>query len=405
MTTMKKTFCVLLTLVMLLCTACGGNAQQNTQSEDEAPAPSGLYYEISGIDPAATAVTVDGNEISAEMYLYWTCFTASNLEYQINMLNSYYGMGAEYLNEEGKLKWDAPFTETVTLNDYATEQAKATAVSYASLENLAKEQGVELTEDDRMAIAAQRAAAADELGGTEAFEAHLAKLGISSETFDKVAGYEHLIHHLTDLVLDKTSPLYLEDADCDQYATYADHILIATIDLATRESLSEDEVAEKAALAEDILAQLQAVEGEEMLQLFDQLANTYSEDTGRATNPTGYIYTPGTMVTEFEDAASALKPGEISGLVESTYGYHIILRRDLAEGLAANPEQKASMAETHLQNMLAMKAQNAEVTYSDVLEGFDHGAFYDAYMAAVEAQEAAAGAAEGESAETAEESK
>jgi len=193
------------------------------------------------------------------------------------------------------------------------------------------------------------------------------------------------------LVMDENSDLYLDMADYDQYATYADHILIATSDLTTGEALSEDEKAEKAALAEDILAQLQAVEGEELMTLFAQLADQHSEDTGRATNPNGYIYTPGTMVTSFEDAAAALSPGQISGLVESEYGYHIILRKDLAQGLAQDPTQQAELAELHLQSMLDMKAQNAQITYNEVLDTFDAGAFYQSYLdASAEAEAEAA---------------
>ena len=204
---------------------------------------------------------------------------------------------------------------------------------------------------------------------------------------------------LTDLVLEEGSPLYLAPEDYDQYATYADHILLATQDTATGASLSEEEIAEKRATAEDLLSQLQ--EAENVEELFTKLADEYSEDPGRASNPTGYIYTPGTMVTEFEDAASALAPGEFSGIVESDYGFHIILRRNLMEGLDSDPDQKRAIAETHMQSLVELAMQEAEVTRSDVLADMDPGAFYASYTARLDelaaAEEAENAAADGTS--------
>ena len=52
----------------------------------------------------------------------------------------------------------------------------------------------------------------------------------------------------------------------------------------------------------------------------------YNEDTGENSYPHGYCFTSGSMVTEFEDACKELEPYEVSGVVESKFGYHIILR-------------------------------------------------------------------------------
>lgn len=381
---MKKLFSFLLAAVLLvtMCAGCGEGQTDGADSQ-EAEAPSGIFYDITGIAPGETLMTVEGRDIPADVYFYWVSYLCSSLEYQVGMYYTYYGMYSDYINpDDGAIHWDVEFLDGQTLGQYARSEAERTILFYTAIEMLAEENGVTLTDEDKAAMEENVASAVADLGSEEEFEQYLAKLGIDRDTFDQLSSSGYLFDGLTKLVLQEGSPLYLAPEDYDQYATYADHILLATKDLTTGESLSEEEIAAKRQTAEDLLAQLQA--SDDVGTLFAQLADEYSEDTGRTSNPNGYIYTPGTMVTAFEDAAAALKPGEISGIVESDYGYHIILRKDLTEALAEDEAQRTALAETHLSDLLSLMSQDFTVEYSEKLDGFDAGAFYTSYLSRLE---------------------
>lgn len=105
----------------------------------------------------------------------------------------------------------------------------------------------------------------------------------------------------------------------------AKHILIPTTDSKTGEafSISEKNTAKK--VADTVIAKIKS--GED----FDTLIEKYNKDPGVSYNPLGYVFTKGEMVKEFEETAFALKEGEISGIVETPYGYHIIKREKLPE--------------------------------------------------------------------------
>ena len=97
------------------------------------------------------------------------------------------------------------------------------------------------------------------------------------------------------------------------------HILLLTMDTATRQPLTDDQQKAKRKQIDDILKRVRA--GED----FAKLATQYSEDPGSKDNGGELPAFPrGQMVPEFEAAAFALSTNQISDVVTTQYGYHII---------------------------------------------------------------------------------
>jgi parvulin-like peptidyl-prolyl isomerase len=89
---------------------------------------------------------------------------------------------------------------------------------------------------------------------------------------------------------------------------------------------------------------------------FAELAKTHSEGPSAPRGGDLGFVSPGQLVKPFEDAAFALEPGEISAIVRTRYGFHIIKLEARREGHLA-PEAQAAPA---LRNYLAsIKLQEA----------------------------------------------
>jgi len=98
----------------------------------------------------------------------------------------------------------------------------------------------------------------------------------------------------------------------------ASHILLQTGDLRTGVELSAEQKAAKLKQIEELLKRARA--GED----FEQLAAKYSEDEGSRNQGGEYTFPRGKMMPAFEAAAFSLKTNQISDVVTTSYGFHII---------------------------------------------------------------------------------
>ncbi len=103
---------------------------------------------------------------------------------------------------------------------------------------------------------------------------------------------------------------------------------------------------------------------------FAELAKKNSQDPGSAPNGGDLdFFARGAMVKPFEDAAFSMKKGDISDLVESDFGYHIIQLTDVKAPKQKTFEELRAGLESDL------KAQMAQTKFAESAEAFINGVY------------------------------
>ncbi len=140
----------------------------------------------------------------------------------------------------------------------------------------------------------------------------------------------------------------------------ASHILIT----AAKDAPAPEREKAKAR-AQEVLAEVRKAPGE-----FASLARKSSQDPGSAASGGDLdFFGRGAMVKPFEDAAFAMKKGDVSDLVESDFGYHIIQLTDIKE-----PKQR-SFEELRAGIEADLKTQQAQRKFAESAEAFTNGVY------------------------------
>lgn len=394
----KKRFGALALALVMLLSGCGQKAPgavSGSAGGSASGAGSGSTGDVSQTapvdldqvtDPWLATAGLTGDSVVAR--IGETEVTAAELLYWLNRNTEVYL--AQLGGQVSVLPWDADAGGS-TLGDQMKEGALEATIYYRGLNLLAEREG--LTPDSKVAISVDQMYGdmAAQMKSEETVEHMLWAEMLSRELLIYLNESGDLSDQLRERYFGEDSGGYPTDAEVqawlDEQGIYrAKHILLATIDLDTREPLDEAAVAQKKAKADDILAQLCGAE--DPITLFDQLMNEHSEDTGLAANPEGYTTEKGMMVAPFEEAALALKNGEISDIVESDFGYHIILR------LPIDPESyRGQLTSQRLKERADQLTKELGVEKTEAYGQIDPGAFWEklgSLQAAVQAEVQAA---------------
>lgn len=124
-----------------------------------------------------------------------------------------------------------------------------------------------------------------------------------------------------------------------------------------------DQTAQIKAKAEQVLAQVKANPAK-----FAELAKQYSQDQGSASNGGDLgFFGHGVMVPAFESVAFGMQKGQISGLVQTQFGFHILKLNDIKGNDVASQRQAAQkqvQKQKAQQNLQGIVEQLNDVTYN-----------------------------------------
>lgn len=322
----------------------------------------GVLEFSAGMSAGDVALTVDGVEVPADVFLYW-------LNYNCYYFMMNYGMYG------------------LSINDYASRLIDDT-VAFCANETLLRRKAAEL---GCLPTDAQLKAAKDSMPA-DTVEMLRSGYGLSDESIDYLSLADAYYDNVLNAVTHEPSGQELADFINEAGVFRVKHILLKTVD-DSNQPLADDVVAGKKAQADDLLAQLQAVGADGLEAKFDELMNQHSEDGGLAANPDGYTFdSTASLVGGFREAALALAEGGLSGVVETDYGYHIMLRLPLADETVA--QYRDGFRADALGALVQQWTDEADIVRADALSTLDTVSFFErqmAYQQALSERDAPAG--------------
>ncbi len=323
-------FALAVTVCLGLFTGCQ-SSKLGSYSADEAkasPSPSATATTTATKDytpcyesykPDEVMLTINGIDVTWSELFYWYQYEVSSIESTSGAITDW---DSELTGADGK-----------TYRENVMETALDTVKHYCALQSKAKDKGIALSEEDKAQLKTvwDNNVASYGNGDEAAFIEYLKKAFLSKDLYDHINEVSALYTRMLDSIYGAKGEK-LPDADVINKATdmgyvRAKHILISTKD-DSGAALPDDQKAEKKAIADKLLKELQGITDKTKLEArFDELITEYGKDPGTQYYTDGYSFISGSgkMDPAFDAGVKSLGEYELS-IVETDFGYHIIMR-------------------------------------------------------------------------------
>ncbi len=332
---MKSRLCLSVMTLLCGCMLCACGPKQAEVEEAAAPQqPAGPK------DPGAMAASVNGQAV-----------TAGDVDQEMKGLLARFGQGV------------AP-EQLTELEPRMREQALENLVSKRLILQEADRQGIQ---PDAQQIDAEIQTVTAQFPSPEMFQEQLTTMGISPEQLRsdirehlKVKGvYARAIAGLQPVTQKEIEAFYKENAETFKVPEQvrASHILFR---------VEQDASAETRDMKKQELEKVRAriVDGASFAEIAKEVSDCPSKEQGGDLG----LFERGRMVKEFDDAAFSLAPGEISPVVETQFGYHIIKVAEHNKPRAVELQEVQQEISAHLQN------SREEAAFESFLQNLRQGA-------------------------------
>lgn len=342
-----------LLVAVLLClsiTSCHGSPSSSSD----------ICQTVAGISADTVLLTIDGREVTAEEYLYWSSL----------VLDSYYHNHIYNTDADDKTcswvgeNWNGGPSATVLgyLMNYNEPILHAADLGFS-------------IEEEELAAAVDQLVAdtKSRYGGDDSFDLYLSQICISQEGFRHIMEENIYYQHLLEYLYNEEGEYAPSEEDilsfADDNGYYScKYVFFSTVGCYTDEAV--ERVRSKAQSLLDILASSDDPDAYFSAAITD---SNWNDDNEESQSGLVSILGAATISTGFDEAVNSLEAGEFSGIVDNTdeYGYFIIQR------LPVRPEDVRDAYCAYSFNQLVSQwIADADVEYTDAYNQLNIQNFY-----------------------------